>query len=161
MVYFCIPTPDPMENLTVSSIQSMSISEKNITRSSLDHEPPISNLNIHRNSVEHQDFDIIPSDDGKLLLPFPQDNSDVPGFMHQHPSDNAAIPWPLTVVPKLNQLPRTKSFINIATTIAGSNSHQLLLENKSSDYPELDYLQLILQVAAFEHVQATKSTLLF
>lgn len=115
-----------------------------------------------------------------VLPPFPQDQlrsnyvvrDDRWGF------DRALVEWPESIIPPTPDMRRTKSFINMTTTIAGVG--QMSLSSKKSgmiprnlavgndnpllipsEYPEIDYLQLTLQASTRIYDIASETPLTF
>lgn len=96
---------------------------------------------------------ITESNGSVILGPLPSNGPVIANDTFQDLEDRAPIAWPEPIIPHGSGLPRSKSYISLATTIAGVGALNLNFTTASNptlspvDYPEIDYLQLVLQAS--------------
>jgi hypothetical protein len=146
--------------------------------------PTVQNNQVKQPNVTKPDnsLDPITLPNGSILLPpFPQEPNTKENEVSFLPPE---LEWPQSILPSRTRLPRTKSFISVATTIAGIGSISLSGSGstKTSDderlgtadqkapvvslshpenYPEIDYLQLVLQASTRVYDVAIETPLTF
>lgn len=110
----------------------------------------------HNHVTRQQSLDNLP-EGATVLQPVPAPSQQPP--LHD---DKPEILWPEPIIKK-HTIPRTKSYITLATSVAGNSSTTLVPVDQPplspEELPEIDYLQLILQASTRVYDVASETPL--